>query len=607
MKRDSEKRLRRERADAARDHEEELKESFEDWTQVRRLWKYLRPRRGRIAVAILLSVVLSLMMLAPAVLTKHVVDDYIAGGNMDGVLAMCGVVFLAMLAILAVEAFTSYAIARIGQESMKDLRMDLFRHLCRHSLRFYDKRPVGWLVTRMTSDVNVLNELFAQGVVGIFQQIFMLLGIVGVLFFYNPVLAAWSLVLVPMVLVLSRVFRNAIRVSYRLTRARLSRLNTHVQENVTGMRAVQANTREDAQFSRFELLNDLHREAHFRTVFAYSVYFPMIELIAAIGIGLVIWKGGEQYLADRMTVGELILFVSLLERFFQPIKDLSEKFNLVQSAIAASERLFKLVDEEPAITDPETPAAAPAFAHSIEFDDVWFAYNEEDWVLKGVSFRIEKGQNVAIVGPTGSGKTTLMSLLCRFYDIQKGRILIDGVDIREMRQADLRGKIAIVLQDVFLFRGSVEENIRLGEEGISRAQVEAAAQAVNAAPFIERLPKGYESGVMERGATLSVGQKQLLAFARALAFEPEILILDEATSNIDTETEQLIQQALDRLTVGRTALVIAHRLSTIQKSDKILVLRDGRLAEEGTHQELLAMNGLYRRLYELQYREESLT
>ncbi len=584
--------------------EAEAYETIEDWTQVRRLTRYLAPRRGKVIVAVVLSVILSLLMLAPSLLTKYIVDVQIANGDMNGVLMMCVGILLVMVAMFFLEAFTAYEIAKIGQESMRDLRMDLFRHLEKQSLRFFDKKAVGWLVTRITSDVNVLNELFAQGVVGIFQQVFLLGGIIAVLFIVNWKLALWAMIIIPMVFALSWAFRNAIRVSYRLTRLRLSRLNTHVQENITGMRTVQANTREKTQFTQFETLNDLHREAHFKTVFAYSMYFPLIELIAAIGVALVIWRGGHQYLDGHVTIGDLILFVSLLERFFMPIKDLSEKYNLVQSAIAASERIFKLLDTEPDIQNPPEPKPSPTFDHSIEFRDVWFAYQDEDWVLKGVSFRVERGQTVAIVGPTGSGKSTLMSLLCRFYDIQRGSILIDGVDIREMTQEDLRAKIAIVLQDVFLFKGSVSENIRLGENAISHEKIVEVAEAVNAAPFIERLPRGYETGVMERGATLSVGQKQLLSFARALAFEPEILILDEATSNIDTETEKLLQAALNRLTIGRTALVIAHRLSTIQQAHKILVLRDGHLAEEGTHRELLERNGLYRRLYDLQYREQ---
>ncbi|MCB2155106.1 ABC transporter ATP-binding protein/permease [bacterium] len=543
-------------------------------------------------------------MLAPSVMLKYVVDDYILPGQMSGVWLIAGAFMLILILTYIIESYTFYEIQKIGQESIRDLRMDLFRHLEHQSLGFFDKKAVGWLVTRMTSDVNVLHELFAQGVVGIFQQMFTLVGILAVLLYFNVYLTLWTMIIVPLVMLLSWFFRRRIRVSYRLTRLRLSRLNTHVQENVTGMRTVQANTQEERQHRRFLELNDLYRDAHYQTVFAFSIFFPMIEIISVIAMSLIIWQGGGQFMKGAITVGELIMFFTLLDRFFMPIRDLSEKYNLVQAAIAAAERLFKLLDTKPAIQDPEQPKEWPGFRHSIEFRDVWFAYKDEDWVLRGVSFKIERGQNVAIVGPTGSGKTTLMSLLCRFYDIQKGQILIDGVDLREMKQDDFRRHIAIVLQDVFLFNGSVEQNIRLGEKSIDDERIREVAKAVGAHPFIERLPRGYETGVMERGATLSVGQKQLLSFARALAFDPDILILDEATSSIDTETEQLIQEAVGRISSGRTALIIAHRLSTIQRADKILVIHHGHLAEEGNHQELLARDGLYRRLYELQYREE---
>lgn len=597
-----ERRLRKLGLDA---HDDEALERFEDWRQIRRLSRYIAPRKGRVAAAVVLSIGLSLAMLAPAILTKVIVDNEITRGNLVGILHLTLALAGAQLVILLLEAITTYEIARIGQEAMRDLRIDLFRHLMRHSLGFFDKKPVGWLVTRMTSDVNVLNELFAQGVVGIFQQIFLLFGIIAVLFYYNWELAAWTMLILPMVVTLSWFFRSWIKVSYRLTRLRLSRLNTHVQENVSGMRTVQANTREPRQFERFEALNDLNRDAHYRSVFAFATFFPLIDLIGAIGLALIIWQGGRQFLQQHMTIGELILFVTLLERFFHPIRDLSEKFNLVQSAIAASERLFKLFDEQPVVTDPAEPAAAQPLTHSIEFRNVWFAYQDENWVLKDVSFRVEKGQTVAIVGPTGSGKTTLMALLCRFYDIQRGQILIDGIDIRTMAQRDLRAKIAIVMQEVFLFKGSVAFNIGLGEESIGADRIAAAAEAVEAAPFIDRLPSGYQTNVRERGATLSAGQKQLLSFARALACQPEVLILDEATSSIDTETERLIEAALTRLTAGRTSLIIAHRLSTIQRADNILVIHHGHLAEQGSHRELLARDGLYRRLYELQYRDDS--
>lgn len=586
--------------------EDDKTQGAEDWTQIKRLWRYLAPRKVRIAIAVVLSIGLSFLILLPTILTQVIIDEFLVNKDLSGLLPLGTAILAAMLIGLVLESWTQYEIARIGQETMRDLRLELFRHLEAQSLRFFDKKPVGYLVTRMTSDVNVLNEFFAQGIVGIFQQFFMLIGIIGILFYYNWQLALWSMIIVPMVYVLSKKFRASIRLSYRLTRSRLSRMNTHVQENVAGMRAVQANTKEERQYEQFEELNDLHRDAHYKTVMAYSVYFPVIEFIATIGLAVVLWQGGKQYFQSTITMGELVLFISLLERFFQPIKDLSEKFNLIQSAMAAGERLFALLDTKPDIADK--PGAQPhiAFDHSIEFRNVWFAYNEENWVLKDVSFTLNKGETMAIVGPTGSGKTTLMALLCRFYEVNKGQILIDGVDIRDLKVSALQEKIAIVLQDVFLFRGSVTENVRLGNESITEADVIEAAKMVNAHEFVERLPKGYNTGVMERGATLSVGQKQLLSFARALAANPQILILDEATSNIDTESEQLIQDALEKLTGHQTSLVIAHRLSTIQNADTILVLQAGKKIEQGTHQELLSQGGLYRRLYELQYRDQAL-
>ncbi|MGF1574155.1 MAG: ABC transporter ATP-binding protein [Sumerlaeia bacterium] len=590
-----------------KDDEEEKFLGAEDWVQIKRLWEYLSPRKTRIVIAVFASIALSFLILLPTILTKVIIDDYLVVGDLSGLIPLGIGMLVAMLAALVIESWTQYEIAKIGQETMRDLRMDLFRHLEKQSLRFFDKKPVGYLVTRMTSDVNVLNEFFAQGVVGIFQQFFMLLGIIGVLFYYNWQLALWSMIIVPMVYVLSSKFRKSIRFSYRLTRSRLSRMNTHIQENVAGMRAVQANTKEPKQFSEFNDLNNLHRDAHYRTVMAYSVYFPVIEFIATIGIAVVLWQGGKQYFEGFITMGELVLFISLLERFFMPIKDLSEKFNLIQSAMAAGERLFALLDTAPDITNKENAIANAPFDHTIEFKNVWFAYNDEDWVLRDVSFTLKKGQTMAIVGPTGSGKTTLMALLCRFYDVNKGQILIDGVDIRDLSISSLQDKIAIVLQDVFLFRGSVTENVRLGNEEISQEAVEESAKLVNAHDFVTRLPRGYDTGVMERGATLSVGQKQLLSFARALAAKPQILILDEATSNIDTESEHLIQDALHKLTGKQTSLVIAHRLSTIQSADTILVLQNGKKIEQGNHQELLSHGGLYRRLYELQYRDQNLT
>ncbi|MBI1291077.1 ATP-binding cassette domain-containing protein [bacterium] len=601
--------LRQIRLESQRQEEREALHKQGDVKQLRRLWRYLHPRRHRIAQAVALSIMIAIMTTVPMIVIKYAIDWYIVPGHMGGVIMAAGVLLAVHLVLFFFERYNQYLIAAIGQESMFDLRREIFRHVQQQHMAFFDRNPVGRLITRITSDVNVLNELFAQGIVGIFQQMFMLVVILGALFYFNWYLALWSLIVIPLILLASWNFRNNVFYHYRLSRVRLSRLNTFMQENVTGMRTVQSNIRESRQHEIFDELNDKHRESHIKTVFQYALFFPLVEITAVLGMVIVLWKGGMEYLSTAsgtvVTLGQLGFFIMALEKFFEPIKDLSEKYNIIQSAIASGERLFALLDTKPAIVDPANPVDASNLKTRIEFRDVWFAYNEEDWVLKGVSFTIEEGQTVAIVGPTGSGKTTLMSLLCRFYEIQKGAILIDGVDIRQMRQHDLRRKIAIVLQDVFLFHGSVRENVRLGNKQITDEKIEEVCREVGFDEFVKEMPNGYETGVKERGATLSTGQKQLLSFARALAFDPQLLILDEATANIDTTTELKVQEAVRKLCAGRTSLVIAHRLSTIQNAHKILVVHHGHLAEEGTHAELLAKDGLYRRLYDLQYREQA--
>ncbi|CAN5426711.1 ABC transporter ATP-binding protein [soil metagenome] len=596
------------RRERYREEERESLQKQGDLAQMKRLLKYLAPRRRAVMLAIGLSVAIALLAQAPMIIIKHAIDGYIVPGNYNGLYLMAGMLVATQGVLFFIDHYSQYLISRIGQDSMTDLRTEVFDHLQKQPLRFFDRNPVGRLITRITSDVNVLNELFAQGVVGIFQQIFSLIVILGILFYYNWYLTLCVLPTIPLIGLASRNFRNNVFTSYRLTRVRLSRLNTFMQENITGMRTVQANTREESQFHHFDELNDAHRNAHIQTVFQYALFFPLVEIISALGLALILWQGGLRYfqgsISAPVTLGMLSLFIQSLDKFFQPIKDLSEKYNTVQSAIAASERLFLLLDTQPTITDAPAPQALPEFGKTIEFRDVWFAYNPDEWVLKGVSFKVEKGQTIAIVGPTGSGKTTLMSLLCRFYDIQRGSILIDGIDIREISQSELREKIAIVMQDVFLFHGTVAENIRLGNRAISDERVHRVAEETGFADFVARFPKGYDTGVKERGATLSTGQKQLLSFTRALAFDPEILILDEATANIDTESEERLQRAVTVLCAGRTSLVIAHRLSTIQRADRIIVIHHGLLAEEGTHQQLLAQNGIYRRLYDLQYKEQ---
>jgi ATP-binding cassette subfamily B protein len=491
--------------------------------------------------------------------------------------------------------------------------MAIYRHLQRLDLRYYDRNPVGRLMTRVTSDVDVINDLFTSGVVTVFGDVFTLVGIMAMMLWMNWRLALVAFAVLPLIVLIAQWFRRNVRDSYRVVRGWIARINAFLQENITGMSTVQLFRREALNFSRFDEIDRKHRDANVESIFYYAVFYPAIEAVSTLATALIIWYGGASVLRSTLTLGALVAFIQYSQRFFRPISDMSEKFNVLQSAMASSERIFKLLDEPVAIESPAEPKRRPAPASSdarsandggghIRFEDVWFAYNGEDWVLKGISFDVKPGERVGIVGATGSGKTTLINLLLRFYDVQRGRITIDGVDIRHLDLADVRGLFSLVLQDVHLFSGTIADNIRLGNPAIDDDRIRRAARAVHAEPFVERLPGGYASAVAERGATLSVGQKQLLSFARALAFDPRVLVLDEATSSVDTETELVIRDALHVLMAGRTTIAIAHRLSTIQDMDKILVLHKGQLRESGTHQELLAHRGIYFKLFELQYR-----
>ena len=489
-----------------------------------------------------------------------------------------------------------------GQRIMFDLRMAIYGHLQRLDVRYYDRNPVGRLMTRVTSDVDVLNDLFTSGVVTIFSDLFTLVGIMVLMLVMDWRLALVAFAVLPLIVLIAQWFRTHVRDSYRVVRGWIARINAFLQENISGMSTVQLFRRERLNFERFDEIDRRHRDANIESIFYYAVFYPAIEAVSALAVALIIWYGGGGVMAGTITLGTLAAFLQYSQRFFRPISDMSEKFNVLQAAMASSERIFKLLDEPVAIASPAQPAARPASAPGhIVFDRVWFAYNEPDWVLKDVSFEVRPGQRLGIVGATGSGKTTIISLLLRFYDVQRGRITVDGVDVRDMDLAALRGLFGLVLQDVHLFSGTIAENIRLGRADIDDARVQRAAQAVHADRFIERLPGRYAALVAERGATLSVGQKQLLSFARALAFDPRVLILDEATSSVDTETEILIRDALAALMAGRTTVAIAHRLSTIQDMDTILVLHKGVVREAGTHQELLAARGIYFKLFELQY------
>jgi ATP-binding cassette subfamily B protein len=572
---------------------------------MRRLAHFIRPYWRTVLAAFVTTIVGSLASLVQPYLIKIAIDRYIAARQLAG-LDRLAAVYLAVLVIaFAAEYAQTWTMQLTGQRIMFDLRMAIYRHLQRLDLRFYDRNPVGRLMTRVTSDVDVINDLFTSGVVTVFSDVFTLVGIMGILLAMNWRLALVTFAVLPLIAFIAQWFRRNVRDSYRVVRGWIARINAFLQENITGMSTVQLFRREALNFARFDEIDRQHRDANIESIFYYAVFYPAVESVSTLATALIIWYGGYGVVRGTLTLGALVAFIQYSQRFFRPISDMSEKFNVLQSAMASSERIFKLLDEPVAIEPPErpTPRPAPGLGH-IVFEDVWFAYNDDDYVLKGVSFEVRPGERVGIVGATGSGKTTLINLLLRFYDVKRGRITIDGVDIRELDLADVRGLFSLVLQDVHLFSGTVADNIRLGNPAIDDERLRAAARAVHAEPFIERLPDGYASAVAERGSTLSVGQKQLLSFARALAFDPRVLILDEATSSVDTETELIIRDALRVLMKDRTTIAIAHRLSTIQDMDKILVLHKGQLRESGTHQELLAQRGIYFKLFELQYKSE---
>jgi len=592
-------------------HEEEVLGKAYDARLMRRLLTYLRPYRWHVALGILLSVLVSLLEAVRPYFTKIAVDVDIAAKDKLGLLMTT----MAFFGVLIVRGLLQYANAYltqwIGQRTIFDLRMEVFEHLQRLSLRFFDRNPIGRLITRVTNDIEVLNEMFSSGIVMVFTDAFTIIGIFYFMFTMNWELALVSLSVLPLLFYGTFLFRKKAREAYRDVRLQIARINSFMQEHITGMLIDQLFNREKKSFEKFSSINAAHRDANIRSILYYALFYPGVELIGALAIGLIIWYAGAQVLEGTVTLGTVMAFLQFNEMFWRPIRDLSEKYNILQTAMASSERVFQLLDDRTIIPEPTTPVPLDHVRGEIEFRDVWFAYNtptdgttSPELVLKGVSFHIKPGETVAIVGHTGAGKTSIINLLCRFYEPQRGEICIDGVNIKNVRSEDLRKHIAVVFQDVFLFSGDIQSNISLGNEAISRDRIHAAARTVGAHRFIEQLPGTYDAEVKERGATLSVGQKQLLSFARALAHNPRILILDEATSSVDTETEQLIQAAIKTLLQGRTSIVIAHRLSTIQNADKIIVLHKGEIREMGTHQELLALNGIYKRLYQLQYKEQ---
>jgi ATP-binding cassette subfamily B multidrug efflux pump len=585
-------------------HEEEVLGKAYDSRLMKRMLKYLRPYVWHVALAILMSILVSGMEAIRPWFTKHAVDVDIAQRDMHGLL-ITALLFLAVLIVRGVVQYlNTYLTQWIGQRTIYDLRMQLFEHLQNLGLKFFDRNPIGRLITRVTNDIEVLNEMFSSGIVMVFSDVFTIIGILYFMFSMSWQLALVSLSVLPLLFYGTFLFRKKAREAYREVRIQIARINAFMQEHITGMVVDQIFNREKKSFNKFEKINKAHRDANINSIFYYALFYPGVELIGALAVGLIVWYAGANALAGTITLGTVMAFLQFNEMFWRPIRDLSEKYNIMQTAMASSERVFRLLDDRTIIPEPVSPIPLPTIRGEIEFRNVWFAYNDTQYVLKDVSFRIAPGETVAIVGATGAGKSSTINLLSRFYDINKGQILIDGVDIRSVRTDELRKHIAVVLQDVFLFAGDIKSNITLGDESIPFEQVTSAAEIVGANRFIERLPSGYDAEVKERGATLSVGQKQLISFARALAYDPRILILDEATSSVDTETELLIQAAIKRLLRDRTSIVIAHRLSTIQSADKIIVLHKGEIREVGTHQELLALGGVYYKLYQLQYKDQ---
>ena len=613
----------------ASNQEEEVLGKAYDGRLMRRLLTYLRPYKWHVAVALAAIILKSVLDVLGPFLTKIAIDKYLAkspnshswiGDRLSDApltgIAQIGVVYVGILIFtFALEFIQTYLMQWTGQKVMFDLRRQIFRHLQFMHVGFFDKHPVGRLVTRVTTDVDALNEMFTAGVVSIFEDVFVLAGIIAIMMKMNWKLALITFAVLPLIVYATLIFRDKVRDSYRRIRTAIARINSFLQEAVSGMLVLQLFNREKRAFNKFSDINASHMEAFKDAIMAYSVYYPVVEILSAIAIASIIWFGGNDVIRGVTTLGVLVAFMQYAQRFFRPIQDLSEKYNILQSAMAAGERVFKLLDTKIDVTSP-TIAKRPQGPGRIEFDHVWFAYNvsgqtggatEPDWVLRDVNFVLEPGETVAVVGHTGAGKTTLISLLMRFYDVQRGAIRIDGVDIKEMNLDELRGRFGVVLQDPFLFSGTVAGNIRLGTARIQDADVEQAAEDVNLADFIRTLPGGFKEEVRERGSTLSTGQKQLISFARALAHNPKILILDEATSSVDTETEFRVRDALNRMVEGRTSLIIAHRLSTIQRADKIIVMHKGQVREMGSHQQLLAQRGIYYKLYQLQYKDQEIS
>ncbi|MCB0278704.1 MAG: ABC transporter ATP-binding protein [Calditrichaeota bacterium] len=581
----------------------------------KRLVAFFKPYKAELIFSILITIIGTLTILAPPLVFQYAIDEYIVKDTLSpearfsGVLMMLAVYFVVLIIDFAFKFYKGYITAKLGQRAIRDLRQTVFSHLQQLSLKWYDKNPIGRIMTRVTNDIEALNDMFTQGVITIAGDFFMILGIIIVLLVLNLKMALWTFAVLPLLFVISFIFRINVRKNLLVVRSLVAKLNAFTQENLSGIHIIKLFNRQKENFAQFKQINKDHTESWIKNVILYSFYFPAVEIISSIAIALIIWNASDQLIDGETSFGVVFTFIIYAQMFFRPISDLSEKYNIIQSAMAASERIFDVLDTKADIVNKENPQIPAHFSGTIEFRNVWFSYqsnpqSDADYVLKDVSFTVQPGEHVAIVGHTGAGKTTIINLMNRFYDIQKGEILIDGINIKDWSIEGLRSHIGMVLQDIYLFSGSVYENIGLNSEQISKDEILAACKTVNADQFIKRLPDGYDTKIKERGGILSTGQKQLLSFARALVFNPDILVLDEATSSIDTETELLIQNAMTELMKDRSSIIIAHRLSTIKDADQIIVMHHGEIREKGSHQELLKQKGLYYKLYQIQYRDQ---
>ena len=573
-----------------------------DMKALKRLFAFVKPYIVRFWALVVLTFLLAILAPLRPYLIQKAIDEYILVGDYQGLQMMLYILIGLLVVQAVVQYLHTYASDWLGQNVIRDIRTSLFRHLLTLRLRFYDRTPIGRLVTRSISDIETLANVFSEGLAAIVGDMLQLVFIVGFMLYTDWKLTLVTLSTLPLLIISTYVFKEKIKVAFNDVRNAVSNLNSFVQEHISGMSIVQIFNSEEREYEKFKEINKEHKRANLKSVLYYSIYFPVAEVIQAAGIGLLVWYGARQVIYEEIELGVLVAFILYIQMFFRPIRQIADRFNTLQLGVVSSERIMRLLESQENLSDTGTYKPA-AIEGEVVFKNVWFAYNEEDWVLKDINFKVNPGETVALVGATGAGKSSIINLLNRFYDINKGEICVDGRDIKEFDLANLRQSIGVVLQDVFLFSDTIGQNIRLNNPDISMDKVREAAEMVGALSFIDRLPGGFEYNVMERGATLSVGQRQLISFVRAIVYNPRIIVLDEATSSVDTETEELIQEAIDRLMKGRTSIVIAHRLSTIQKADKIIVMDKGEIKEEGTHEELLALGGYYTQLYKMQYKE----